>query len=137
MVKLGIDFDQKKPYTIGVVFFNTQEKYMNADITIKAVKQFCKANSSDEQIWSGNTGTYHWNIGKITSQGIVNGVVRKLAGIDVSGKQIWVVAGSLKISPSGDILRFTGLNKKLVAQVLALREVHVDVPVTVTESVTA
>ena len=110
---------------------------MNADIAIKAVKQFCKANSSDEQIWSGNTGTYHWNIGKITSQGIVNGVVRKLAGIDVSGKQIWVVAGSLKISPSGDILRFTGLNKKLVAQVLALREVHVDVPVTVTESVTA
>jgi hypothetical protein len=100
---------------------------MNADITINAVKKFCKANSSDEQIWSGNTGTYYWNIGKITSQGIVNGVVRKLAGIDVSGKQIWVVAGSLKIMPDGTIARFTGLNKKLVAQVLSLREVHVAV----------
>jgi len=108
---------------------------MNADLTIKAVKQFCKTNSSDEQIWSGNNGTYHWNIGKITSQGIVNGVVRKLAGIDVSGKQIWAVAGSLKIMPDGTIARFTGLNKKLVEQVMALREVHVDVPVTETVTV--
>jgi len=33
----------------------------------------------------------------------------------------------LKISPTGEILRFTGLNKKLVGQVLALREVHVTV----------
>lgn len=108
---------------------------MNSDITINAVKKFCKANSSDEQIWSGNTGTYHWNIGKVTAQGIVNGVVRKLAGIDVSGKQIWVVAGSLKVSPTGEILRFTGLNKKLVGQVLALREVHVTV--SESETVTA
>jgi hypothetical protein len=90
---------------------------MDANSTIEAVKQFCKSSSGDPQIWSGNKATYHWNIGKITQQGIVNGVVRKLAGIDSgSGNQIWVVAGSLKISPEGTILRFTGLPKKLQAQ---------------------
>ena len=92
---------------------------MNADATIAAVKQFCKASSGDEQIWSGNKATYHWNIGKVTSQGIVNGVVRKLAGIDsATGSQIWVVAGSLKIMPDGTIARFTGLPKKFQAQVV-------------------
>ena len=44
--------------------------------------------------------------------GIVNGVVRKLAGIDATGRQIWVVAGSFKITPQGEIIRFTGLPKK-------------------------
>ena len=92
---------------------------MNADATITAIKTFCKASSGDEQIWSGNKATYHWNIGKVTSQGIVNGVVRKLAGIDSgTGNQIWVVAGSLKIMPDGTIARFTGLPKKFQAQVV-------------------
>jgi hypothetical protein len=90
---------------------------MDANSTIEAVKKFCESSSSDPQIWSGNKATYHWNIGKVTSQGIVNGVVRKLAGIDSgSGHQIWVVAGSLKIAADGTILRFTGLPKKLQAQ---------------------
>lgn len=90
---------------------------MNAESTIELIKQFCKSNSGDMQIWSGNKGTYHWNLGKITSQGVVNGVVRKLAGIDNgTGKQIWVVAGSLKIMPNGTIARFTGLPKKLQTQ---------------------
>jgi hypothetical protein len=90
---------------------------MDANSTIEAVKQFCQSSSGDPQIWSGNKATYHWNIGKITQQGIVNGVVRKLAGIDSgSGHQIWVVAGSLKIHPDGTILRFTGLPKKLQAK---------------------
>lgn len=86
---------------------------MDATSTINAVKQFCVSSSGSEQIWSGNKSTYYWNIGKTTQGGIVNGVVRKLAGIDVSGTQIWVVAGSLKIHPDGTILRFTGLPKKI------------------------
>jgi hypothetical protein len=86
---------------------------MDANATIEAVKKFCESSSGDPQIWSGNKATYQWNIGKVTEQGIVNGVVRKLAGIDVSGKQIWAVAGSLKIMPDGTIARFTGLPKKL------------------------
>ena len=92
---------------------------MDAVSTINAVKQFCVASSGSEQIWSGNKSTYQWNIGKTTQDGIVNGVVRKLAGIDVSGLQIWVVAGSLKIHPNGTILRFTGLPKKMQAKFVA------------------
>ena len=86
---------------------------MDANSTIEAVKKFCETSSGDPFTWSGNKSTYQWNIGKVTPQGIVNGVVRKLAGIDSgSGKQIWVVAGSLKILPDGTIARFTGLPKK-------------------------
>lgn len=94
---------------------------MNATLTIEAIKQFCVSSSGDPQIWAGNKATYHWNIGKTTQAGIVNGVVRKLAGIDVSGMQIWVVAGSLKIDPDGTILRFTGLPKKLQAKFVAAK----------------
>ena len=62
--------------------------------------------------WKGNKSMYHWNRGRDTASGEINGVVRKLAGIDATGFQIWVVAGSFKIAPSGIILRFTGLTKE-------------------------
>jgi hypothetical protein len=105
---------------------------MDANATIEAVKKFCESSSGDPQIWSGNNATYHWNIGKVTSQGIVNGVVRKLAGIDSgTGKQIWVVAGSLKISPTGEILRFTGLSKKFQPKIEVAQPVTDEVKVTV------
>lgn len=106
---------------------------MDANATIEAVKKFCTENSGDPQIWSGNKATYHWNIGKVTGAGIVNGVVRKLAGIDSgSGKQIWVVAGSFKIMPDGTIARFTGLSKKFQSQVVVAQPATVDVKDTVT-----
>jgi hypothetical protein len=90
---------------------------MSAENTIESLKKFCTASSGDTlgQTWHGNKATYHWNIGKYDSQGTLNGVVRKLAGIDANGTQIWVVAGSFKISPAGKILRFTGLVKKMQA----------------------
>jgi hypothetical protein len=122
-------------YTIVVVTFNTQENDMDANATIEAVKVFCKANSGDTQIWSGNKATYHWNIGKVTAAGIVNGVVRKLAGIDSgSGQQIWVVAGSFKIMPDGTIARFTGLPNKLQSQMNIAKPAAVTT--TVAETVT-
>ena len=109
---------------------------MDANATIEAVKKFCTENSGDPQIWSGNKATYHWNIGKVTSAGVVNGVVRKLAGIDSgSGKQIWVVAGSLKIMPDGTISRFTGLSKKFQAQVAQNQPVQTTTEVTDTVTV--
>jgi hypothetical protein len=121
-------------YTIVVVTFNTQENDMDANATIEAVKAFCKTNSGDTQIWSGNKATYHWNIGKVTGAGIVNGVVRKLAGIDSgSGQQIWVVAGSFKIMPDGTIARFTGLPNKLQSQMNIAKPATVT---TVAETVT-
>lgn len=94
---------------------------MSADKTIEALKEFCTKNSGDPlgQTWQGNKSTYHWNIGKVTSQGIVNGVVRKLAGIDANGHQIWVVAGSFKIDQNGTILRFTGLPSKFQKELVS------------------
>lgn len=88
---------------------------MNPEQTILKLKQFCIAQSGDEQIWTNKGTTYHWNRGRDSSTGIVNGVVRKLAGIDASGVQIWVVAGSFKISPQGAIERFTGIPRKVQA----------------------
>lgn len=87
---------------------------MSAINTIAALQTYCTKSSGDNlgQIWNGKNGTYHWNTGRTTSDGLVNGVVRKLAGIDSSGKQIWVVAGSFKISADGTITRFTGIPKK-------------------------
>jgi phosphoserine phosphatase len=86
---------------------------MNAENTLTQLKLWCLAQSKDEQIWTNKGTTYYWNRGKDTSTGLVNGVVRKLAGIDASGRQIWVVAGSFKIAGTGEILRFTGIPSKI------------------------
>ena len=94
---------------------------MNAETTLLNVKQYCLSDSKDEQIWTNKGATYHWNRGKDTASGLINGVVRKLAGINPSGHQIWVVAGSLKIDPSGEILRWTGMPRKLQ---ITLEPVH-------------
>ena len=86
---------------------------MNAENTLIKVKQFCLTDSMDEQIWTNKGTTYFWNRGKDTASGLINGVVRKLAGIDATGFKIWVVAGSIKIDPNGVILRWTGLPRKV------------------------
>ena len=96
---------------------------MSAELTLEALKAHCRKDSGDEQIWVNKGTTYHWNRGKDTAQGMINGVVRKLAGIDASGHQIWVVAGSLKVLPDGTIARFTGLPKKLPSHPFARSEV--------------
>lgn len=87
---------------------------MNTDRVIDSLKEFCikSSGNSTGQEWYGKSGTYTWNLGRSSSNGVLNGVVRKLAGIDATGLQIWVVAGSFKILPSGEIVRFTGLSKK-------------------------
>ena len=99
-----------------------KEDIMSTHTVIENLNNFCKANSGDPQIWVNKGTTYHWNRGRDSANGIVNGVVRKLAGIDVSGKQIWVVAGSFKIGPEGEILRFTGVPKKTQVQLNAIQE---------------
>lgn len=86
---------------------------MTAEKTLESLTQFCIKSSGDGFTWHGKSGTYQWNVGRENSSGLVNGVVRKLAGVDASGKQIWTVAGSFKINEHGTILRFTGLPKKL------------------------
>jgi hypothetical protein len=111
---------------------------MSAEHTLTQLKAFCKLQSGDEQIWFNKDTQYHWNRGKDTATGLVNGVVRKLAGIDAAGNKIWVVAGSLKIDEHGTILRFTGIPKKLQKTFEPTHRVHysntnnpIDFPVTV------
>jgi hypothetical protein len=106
---------------------------MSTDTVIHNLSSFCKANSGDPQIWVNKGTSYYWNRGRTSSNGIVNGVVRKLAGIDATGRQIWVVAGSFKISPQGEILRFTGLPKKTQVTFNAVAEV---IPQTESQTVT-
>jgi hypothetical protein len=86
---------------------------MNSENTLINVKKFCLTNSGDGQMWTNKGTTYHWNRGKDTASGLINGVVRKLAGTDANGFKIWVVAGSIKIDPNGIILRWTGLPRKV------------------------
>lgn len=84
---------------------------MSSSNTLTALESFCTNSTGNSSKWIGNNGQYQWNLGRASKDGNVNGVVRKLAGIDALGKEIWVVAGSIKITPAGEILRFTGMTK--------------------------
>lgn len=86
---------------------------MNAEHTLTNFKVWCINQSKDEQIWTNKGTTYFWNRGKDTASGMINGVVRKLVGVDATGSKIWVVAGSLKINEHGTILRLTGVPRKV------------------------
>lgn len=81
---------------------------MSAEDTLIQIKLWCINQSQNEQIWTNKTTTYHWNRGKDTASGMINGVVRKQVA-----PNIWVVAGSFKIDANGTILRFTGIPRKL------------------------
>ena len=86
---------------------------MYSEHTLNMVKQFCLANSGDEQRWTNKGTQYHWNRGKDTPTGLINGVVRKDAGTDGNGDTVWSVAGSIKIDADGTVLRFTGIPRKV------------------------
>ena len=100
---------------------------MSAQQTLVNLEKFCESNSTNTQMWNGKAATYLWNRGKDTASGLVNGVVRKLAGIDAGGTQIWVVAGSFKIAADGTILRFTGLPKSVQKQLSVAVAATVDI----------
>lgn len=85
---------------------------MSLTTTLEALSDFCKLSSGQSNTWTGVSGMYRWTPGKLTTNGTLNGVVRKLAGTDFNGDEIWVVAGSFKIDQAGKILRFTGLSRK-------------------------
>lgn len=83
------------------------------NFTLNALEDYCKKNCGSIEEWHGKSGNYKWTMGKVTRNGILNGVVRKLVATDAQGGgKIWAVAGSFKIDPSGKILRFTGLSRK-------------------------
>lgn len=87
---------------------------MTVQHTLYTIKEFCVQSSGKPNQWTNNGTTYQWNLGREAAPGeTVNGVVRKLTGTNSAGKEIWSLAGSIKISPDGRILRFTGLGKKI------------------------
>lgn len=86
---------------------------MSAENTIIHLENYCRNSTKHDNQWHGNSAIYKWTKGKTDPNGTVNGVVRKLAGISVTGEQIWVVAGSFKIGADGSIVRFTGLPKSV------------------------
>lgn len=110
---------------------------MSAEHTLNAIKQFCELSSGDKlgQTWQGKSGTYHWNQGRPRADGVVNGVIRKLEGIDPTGNQIWKLAGSLKILADGKITHFTGLSKKQWALMEGMKNIAVAAEQKVTENV--
>lgn len=85
---------------------------MSLSSTLTSLRNFCNLSSSTNNKWYGASGYYMWTPGKTTADGTLNGVVRKLAGIDQTNKEIWVVAGSFKVDKDGMIRRFTGLSRK-------------------------
>lgn len=87
---------------------------MSVQHTLYTIKEFCVQNSGKPNQWSNKDTVYQWNLGRDAAPGeVVNGVVRKLAGKDAAGRDVWTVAGSIKITAEGKILRFTGLGKKI------------------------
>jgi hypothetical protein len=129
MVKSSIDI-------LPFFFYNNKkEAHMSSIKTLESLGEFCNRNSGDSQIWSGKSGTYYWNVGRSTPGGLVNGVVRKLAGTDVNGTKIWTVAGSFKIADDGTILRFTGLAKKDQNLISRLSSVKIEAQQLVKETV--
>ena len=97
-----------------LVLIKYLENCMSANLVLKAFSQFCESSTGDPTCWEGNAATYKWSLGK-TKNDTVNGVVRKLGGIDSTGTKIWVVAGSFKIKSDGTILRFVGAPKRIQA----------------------
>jgi len=93
---------------------------MSVKDTLKAIESYCINSSGNPNQWSGNSGQYQWTIGRESSNDITNGVVRKYAGTDDNGDNIWVVAGSFKILSNGQILRFTGIPKKVQAVIQSI-----------------
>ena len=93
---------------------------MSVNNTLTALESYCTNSSGFSNKWQGNNGTYMWTVGRESKDNITNGVVRKYAGTDDNGEKIWVVAGSFKIHDTGEILRFTGLPKKVQAVIQAI-----------------
>jgi hypothetical protein len=101
---------------------------MSVQTTLDALTNYCQTNTGYADQWHGNKNTYRWNVGRIHTLE-ANGVVRKLAGTDSDGRKIWVVAGSFKINNRGEILRFTGLPRKVQKAIQSTTPILIDTQV--------
>ena len=87
-----------------------------AEHVIGLFKEHCIKSTGTANSWIGKSNTYQFEIGRPTANGTINGVIRKLAGTDVSGKQIWAVAGSIKVDIEGEFHRGTGIPRALMKE---------------------
>ena len=73
----------------------------NAQLVLQKIKEtLCHEGTT----YKGNSGTYMFIEGKTTSEGTINGVVKKLDDTGVAK-----TAGSFKVLEDGTVLRFTGI----------------------------
>jgi len=76
----------------------------NAQLVLEKIKStLCHEGTT----YKGNSGTYMFIEGKTTSEGTINGVVKKF---DEQGAT--KTAGSFKIVEDGTVMRFTGIATK-------------------------
>jgi hypothetical protein len=87
-----------------------------AEYVIELFKEHCTKSTGLTNSWVGKSNTYQFELGRPTANGTINGVIRKLAGIDVSGRQIWSVAGSIKVDIEGEFHRGTGIPRSLMKE---------------------
>jgi hypothetical protein len=87
-----------------------------AEHVIQLFKEHCTKSTGQPNSWVGKSNTYQFEIGRPTANGTINGVIRKLAGIEASGRQIWVVAGSIKVDIEGEFHRGTGIPRSLMKE---------------------
>jgi hypothetical protein len=88
-----------------------------AEHVIELFKEHCVKSTGVPTSWIGKSNTYQFEIGRPTANGTINGVIRKLAGVDVSGRQIWAVAGSIKVDLEGEFHRGTGIPRVLMKEI--------------------
>jgi len=76
----------------------------NAQLVLSKIKEtLCHEGTT----YKGNSGTYMFIEGKTTSEGTINGVVKK-----VDDQGVAKTAGSFKIVEDGTVMRFTGIATK-------------------------
>jgi len=90
----------------------------NAQLVLEKIKStLCHEGTT----YKGNSGTYMFIEGKTTSEGTINGVVKKL---DEQG--VAKTAGSFKVLEDGTVMRFTGIATKTSKAITA--EVQAQMP---------
>lgn len=71
------------------------------------IRSICMEQTGKENHYNGKSGSYKFVMGRDRADGGITAVVHKILDNSISK-----VAGSIKIDPNGEILRFTGMPRK-------------------------
>ena len=92
---------------------------------LENIRTICRTTWGDESVYEGPSGKYKWELGRDKGNGIINGVVRKMIAEDKDGNEIYAVAGSFKIDPTGEVTRWTGLPRRFQKEASELAKSHI------------